>query len=160
MKAFHTTTIALIVGLAATGITASLFADSVQVNITASTQITNVPSDFNVVQFALLEPWYFGPAPGFAISSTPNEQTLSVDSGFNVPTLELTDNTPTSPNHGLTWFYACNGLTLNYGSGANTATIAFTGQIYIGNPSYGVTCTCSGSTCSTTATLPAKLVMR
>lgn len=160
MKAYHLKKVAMILCLAASFMSVAAVADTVELNATASTQVTGVPKDFNTVQFVLMEDWYFGPMPSFAISSTPVSQTMSVDSGFNTPALELTDNTPGSRNRGLTWFYPCNGLTLNYNdAGTNSATVVFTG-VLASAPSYGVTCTCSGSACSTTAPVHAQLEIK
>lgn len=160
MKILRLKKAALILSLAASMMSVAAVADTVQLNATASTLVTGIPKDFNTVQFVLMEDWYFGPMPNFPISSTPVSQTLSIDSGFNTPGLELTDNTPGSRNRGLTWFYACNGLTLNYSDSAtNAATVVFTG-VLASAPSYGVTCTCSGSACSTTSPIQAQLVMK
>ena len=146
----------LFIGIVAALSITSVYADTVAVRVTASTTVSNVPADFSTKQFALLRPWEFDSPPAFQISVAPTVDTLSVNSLNTMPALEVTDHTP--PNNGLTWYYYCDGLKFNYaGSSNNSATVVFSGQIDPQHPGSGVACTCSGSACSTTATIPAKL---
>lgn len=152
-------TLLIAAAVAACSITPAL-ADHVSVNVTASTLISNVPSFFALNQFALTRPFDVSTPPSFPISASPTSQTLSVNPNSNMPALLLTDTDSSSPNYGLTWYYYCQGLTLNYGPANNNATVVFSGQISVGTPGTDVTCSCSGSSCSTTASVPAKLVMQ
>ncbi len=132
---------------------------SVTVTVTASTLVSNVPNDFKTEKFALLRPWELDTPPSFDISATPTTDQLTVNPLNNLAAFSIVDSVP--PNKGLTWYYYCDGLQFNYaGSETKTATVVFSGTIDPGNPGSGVQCTCSGSACSTTATVPARLVMR
>jgi len=132
-------------------------ANSVTVQVTASNQVTNIPADFGAPRFVLDKPWFTGDLPGFPISSTPTTHVLTVDSGFNLPGLSITDHVP--PNTGLIWFYFCDGLTFHYTQPNAAATVVFTGQIDGSKPGTGVQCVCTGSACSTTAPVTARLVV-
>lgn len=149
----------LLIGLVSLFTVATSFAD-VAVQVIASSTVNNVPADFvGNNQFALLRPWEMDTPPSFVISAAPTMHVLTVNSANTMPALELKDHV--APNTGLSWFYYCNGLTFHYGA-ANTATVVFSGQINAAQPGGGVTCTCSGTACSTTATLTAtrRIVMQ
>ena len=133
-------------------------ADAVSVTVTASTVVSNIPSDFSKHEFTLLRPWDFGQELGFVINATPNTADLDVDPRNTMPTLRITDESP--DQKGLTWFYYCQGLHLNYANTNNTATIVFSGTINDQRPGTNVQCTCSGSACSTTQTVPASLFIQ
>ncbi|MCX7125505.1 MAG: hypothetical protein NTU49_07125 [Gammaproteobacteria bacterium] len=149
----------LFIGLASVSAITTSYAD-VTVHVTASSIVSNVPADFaGNNQFGLERPWEFDMIPHFPISATPASSTLVVPAANNIPVLELRDHVP--PNAGLTWLYDCDGLTFNYNNSTNeTATIVFTGTINAQQPGTGVECICSGSACSTTLPVPAKLVIR
>lgn len=143
---------------------ASLFAfnatafATITVNVTASTQVTNIPADFGAPHFALDKPFYFGQLPDFAISAQPTMSALTIDPGFTIPGLSITNHV--APNNGLTWYYWCDGLNFQYDTNSvANATVVFTGTIRADAPGGGVQCTCSGSACSTTKTMPAKFVI-
>jgi len=152
----------LLAGVAAAVSITSALAVTVPVQVTAATTVSNLPANFNVLQFTLLRPWEMDVAPSFAISSSPTSDTLLVNVQNTMPALEISD-TNIPPNIGLSWFYYCNGLSFTYSqTSPNIATVTFSGMINASQPGTGVTCQCKGSTCSTTSTLPAtrKVVMQ
>lgn len=157
MKRLFATGIVLFLGMSAVISASSAYADNVTVQVTASNLVSNIPQEFTTRQFALLRPWELEMPPAFQISPTPTTDNLSVNPLNNLPALEIIDHTP--PNNGLTWFYYCNGLTFNYSQSTHTATVVFSGKIDSQSPGSGVQCTCSGSACSTTATVPAKFML-
>jgi hypothetical protein len=148
----------LLIASLLSGFSCAALAENVSVQVTASNQVTNIPSNFGAPQFRLDKPWFYGALPGFAISATPSSSMLVVDPGFNMPGLSITNHD--APNNGLTWYYWCDGLTFHYTTQNPAATVVFTGTIDDQQPGGGVQCTCTGSACSTTATVSAKLVVR
>ncbi|HLD84537.1 MAG TPA: hypothetical protein VI844_02055 [Coxiellaceae bacterium] len=133
-------------------------AGAMTVTITASSTVSNIPSDFSKHEFTLMRPWDIGQEPGFIIDAAPSTSTLDIDPRNNMPTLRITDESP--DQKGLTWFYYCQGLRLNYANPDNTADIVFSGTIDDHRPGGDVQCTCSGSACSTTQTVPTSLLIQ
>lgn len=130
----------------------------VSVQVTAANQITPIPANFGAPRFVLDKPWFTGELPGFSISSVPTTDVLLIDPDFNIPGISIEDHV--APNKGLTWFYYCDGLKFNYtGAGVSTATVVFTGTVDPHQPGGNVQCTCSGSACSTTESIPARLMI-
>ena len=150
---------AFLLGMVSCIFSMTVLADNIQVQVTAYSAVTNIPANFTGNnQFALLRPWEIDVAPHFAISSTPTTATLFVPAENTMPALELVDHVP--PNNGLTWFYYCDGLTFQYHNGTdNNARVAFTGEINPTRPVGGVQCVCTGTACSTTQPVEAKLAI-